>query len=154
MAPDNVHNKAYTYFEEAPQERPSNGSFLNLVLILAVLVVGFFQLEQDWTWYKSELLIFHSVQDGLAPEDMPKLDMAAHLRSQMKYKDASQSEFFVAKWLPKLPIYLFAFLLPFVLGMIRIRRGSGGRFGKWYFVFYGIFIAYSLYFFSQYFSLI
>ncbi len=130
----------------------SLGFIVNLLFIAAVIAVGVLKWEQDWAWYKNQLVIYHSVQDGVAPEDMPKQYMAAQLNDQMKYKGVSQETFFFDKWGPLIPGYVLALLVPFVLGLIRLRRPPGQRMRWWYVVFFSLFCLYGGFFVAYYFG--
>ena len=153
MIPSKAHHDPYSLSSQDGPERGPRGFSMNLLLLVGVLLVGLLQLEQDWWAYKGELVIFHSIKEGVTPEDMPKRDMGMHLESLMPYKNYSQKEFFVARWWPKVPLYLGLFVLPLLVGVGWFRWQHKAWFQWAHGISFGFFFLYATFFFLNYFSI-
>lgn len=141
----------YGYVDgSSPKPRPIGSLLMNWAVVIAILAVGGWKLEQDWSWYKSELLFFHSIQDGLTPADLEDNFMKRGLERNMVHKDLTEQSFFWTKWRPKLPIYIIGLFIPFLIGAIRLRRKGYQRFNIPYYIGIVVFLAAAGYFFAQF----
>ena len=151
---NHIPHDPYNLQRDSPRHRSSLGFVLNLVLVISILGIGLLKLEKDWVWFKNQRLIYNSIQDGVAPADKPFQDQQIAVQENMKFKGKSMTAFFTAKWLPLLPAYLLAFLVPLMVGLWRLRpeRKSRRRFHMVYFVFSVVFVIYASVFLADYFG--
>lgn len=141
---------SYGYVEgSGPRSRPVGDLLLNWVLVIAVIGVTAWNLEREWSWYKAELLYYHSVQDGLTPADIEDPFVARGVEANMAYKDIDQGAFFWVKWRGRLPFYVLGLLIPFVIGVARLRRKGYMRWNVPYYVAFVLFVGVSAYFVAK-----
>lgn len=127
---------------QSNSNRSSPAVVINWIFVLAVMWLGFMVMESHFSMYKTERLFFNSVQDGLQPADMESPFMAKGVERNLKYAGDSNLSFFFRQWLPHLPVYLFFLLIPFILGIINLKR-KGKRRLKWpYYISIVLFIGY------------
>ena len=141
----------YGYVDgSSPKARPVGSLLMNWAVVIAILAVGAWKLEQDWSWYKSELLFYNSIQDGLGPADLDDHFMSQGIERNMEYKTATEGDFFWAKWKPKLPWYILGLFLPFLIGVLRLRRKGYQRLNVPYYIGIVVFLFVSVYFLGQF----
>lgn len=154
MSRRNYDRGPYGYVEgSSPKPRPIGDLLLNWGLVIAILAVGAWKLEQDWAWYKSELLFYNSIQDGITPAELEDNFVSKGVERNMQYKDLDEQAFFWTKWLPKVPWYVIGLFIPFLATIFRLRRKRHHKLNVPYYIGIGLFVLVTAYFVGQSFQL-
>lgn len=93
---------------------------LNWILVAVVAFSGYLIIETDVDTYQGERLFFHMLNDGVTFEEAAESPyMEQGMRRNMQYKGVSSTDFFIAKWKWRFPIYITCIFLPLFVAFFR-----------------------------------
>ncbi len=111
---------------------------------------GYLIIETDVDTYQGERLFFKMLNDGVTFEEASESPyMEQGMRRNMQYKGVSGTDFFIAKWKWRIPIYLFCIFLPLIVSFSRALSKDRSRWNWAYFTMLALSFGYGIYFMGR-----
>lgn len=123
---------------------------INWTFFALMAIIGFWIIETDVDTYQSERLFYKMLHDGVTLEEAADDPyMQAGMKRNYQYKDASPTDFFIAKWKWRIPIYVGCIILPILVAFMRVISRNRRRWNWAYYPFVAIGLAYWIYFMGR-----
>lgn len=91
---------------------------VNWAVFVVLSLTGFWIFTTDIDTYQSEKLFFRMLNDGVSVEETDPY-MARGMTRNLQFKGYTNTEFFIAKWKWRVPVYLLVILLPVMIAGYR-----------------------------------
>lgn len=146
----------YNSREEEPSERQLRrqrryrlDTAFNWIFLSLVALIGYWVVETDIDTYQSEKLFLRMLNDGVSVQEASDPFYQRGMERNMSFKGQSESEFFVAKWKWRIPVYVVCFLVPIIVGFARVRSKDRRRWNWAYFPSIVLSLGYGIYFWGR-----
>jgi hypothetical protein len=122
---------------------------VNWTFIVLLAMFGYQVLEYDVDTYQSEKIYVRMLNDGVKIEEVESPYVKAGMERNLKYIGSSKREFFFAKWIRRMPVYLGLIILPLIVAQARVLNRRKNRFDKFYYPLVAVALLYGVYYWGR-----